>query len=111
MVKSALWAIAFLIGANVAVADSHAEYDAVAALGELNGVALQCRYLDQVRRMKAAVVANALKERSFGMAFDEATNTAFLTFARDKQPCPGVGGFEEQVGERIEAMRQAFVDK
>ena len=85
-----------------------AQVDAVRALGELNGVALQCKYIDQVRRMKAAVVANAPKERVFGLAFDEATNEAFLAFSRKGGPCPGHGGFEAQVGERIEVVQKAF---
>ncbi len=99
----------FLLLAQTATAGETAQYDAVTALGELNGVALQCKYLDQVRRMKTAVVANAPKERSFGLAFDEATNKSFLAFAREQRPCPGRGGFEDQVGERVESMRQAFV--
>ncbi len=106
--KRAYLAPLFLLLAQTAAADVTAQYEAVAALGELNGVALQCKYLDQVRRMKAAVVANAPKERSFGLAFDEATNKSFLAFAREQRSCPGTGGFEDRVGERIESMRQVF---
>ena len=89
-------------------ADDDPRYRAVAALGELNGVALQCKYLDQVRRMKAAVVAHAPKERSFGLAFDQATNDAFLAFVRDRESCPTHGGLERRVGHRIDALRAAF---
>ena len=83
-------------------------YAAVKGLGELNGVALQCRYIDQVRRMKSAVVANAPKERSFGLAFDEATNEAFLAFIRDGESCPAQATLERQVGHQIDTMRAAF---
>ena len=85
------------------------QVEAVRALGELNGIALQCKYIDQVRRMKAAVVANAPKERVFGLAFDEATNDAFLAFARSSSRCPGYAGFEAQVGEHIEVLRKVFI--
>jgi hypothetical protein len=83
-------------------------YAAVKALGELNGVALQCRYIDQVRRMKAAVVAHAPKERSFGQAFDQATNDAFLAFIKDRKTCPNHDGFTRRIGQQIEAMRVFF---
>ena len=102
---NAAWALALCAAA--AAADDP-RYMAVGALGELNGVALQCKYLDQVRRLKAAVVAHAPKERSFGLAFEEATNRAFLDFARSAGRCPAHAGFAAEVGERIEAMRRAF---
>ena len=83
-------------------------YAAVSGLGSLNGVALQCKYLDQVRRMKAAVVAHAPKERSFGLAFDQATNDAFLAFIRDDDACPPHDGLARQVGDAIDRMQEAF---
>ncbi len=107
--RHVLMAVVVATSAQPVQADPMAgQVDAVRALGELNGVALQCKYIDQVRRMKAAVVANAPKERVFGLAFDEATNEAFLAFSRKGGPCPGYGGFESQVGERIELVQQVF---
>ena len=89
-------------------ADQDPRYAAVERLGALNGIALQCKYLDQVRRMKSAVVASAPKERSFGLAFDQATNDAFLAFIRDQAACPAHDSLERQVGHRIDAMKAAF---
>ena len=83
-------------------------HDAVGELGALNGVALACRYSQEVSRMKEAVVANAPKERSYGMAFDESTNAAFLAFVEKRQPCPAITGFSSQVDAAIEAMETAF---
>ncbi len=91
-----------------ASADEDARYQAVTGLGELNGIALQCKYLDQVRRMKAAVVATAPKERSFGLAFDQATNDGFLAFIRNAQVCPTHEVLEHRVGQGIEQMTKAF---
>ncbi|MCB1801476.1 MAG: hypothetical protein KDI82_07305 [Gammaproteobacteria bacterium] len=107
--KSIVTLIGMLILSTVAWSDDESRYQAVGALGELNGVALQCRFLDQVRRMKGAVVAYAPKERSYGLAFDEATNTAFLAFARRNDSCPVRAEFEQEVGRRIEHMAQIFV--
>jgi len=100
--------VTLALASTVGAADQDPRYAAVAALGELNGVALQCKYLDQVRRMKAAVVMHAPKERSFGLAFDEATNEAFLAFARQGGACPVHDEMERQVGHRIDRMAEAF---
>ena len=94
--------------APVVSADDDPRYQAVAELGELNGIALQCKYLDQVRRMKAAVVANAPKERSFGLAFDQATNEAFLAFVRNGDACPRHNDFERRVGHQIDRTAKVF---
>jgi hypothetical protein len=83
-------------------------YRAIGELGTLNGIALQCRYIDQVRRLKSAVVAYAPKERSFGLAFDEATNDAFLRFMREKDVCPAKESFTRLVGHRIDDLKSAF---
>jgi hypothetical protein len=89
-------------------ADPLAQYDAIRALGTLNGVALYCKSLDQVRRLKEAVVANAPKERSFGLAFEESTDASFRAALTKREPCPSPAGFAEQVGAAIEVLRQAF---
>lgn len=94
--------------ASVAADDSDQRYAAIDALGEMNGVALQCKYLDEMRRMKAAVVRNAPKERSFGLAFDQATNRAFLRFIEQQQSCPHPEDFTGRVDQRIDAMRAVF---
>ncbi len=100
--------LAFALSVPAIGADQDPRYLAVQQLGALNGVALQCKYLDQVRRMKAAVVAHAPKERSFGLAFDEATNDAFLAFIKDNASCPTHDALERQVGHQIDAVAAAF---
>lgn len=83
-------------------------YAAVAGLGTLNGTALQCRYLDEVRRLKAAVVEHAPKERSYGLAFESATNEAFLAFRREAAVCPSPAAFRQQVDEGIRDLGRVF---
>ena len=92
----------------IAASDADPRYAAVNAPGRLNGVALQCKYIDQVRHMKAAVVASAPKERSYGLAFDEATNEAFLAFIQDDAPCPSHAELARRVGHKVDAMNAAF---
>ena len=104
-----LMALSLLLAVS---ATGHAEQDpryrAIQDLGALNGVALQCRYIDQVRRMKQAVVSNAPKERSFGLAFDEATNKAFLAFIERQESCPQGETFARSVGHQIDRVRTVF---
>lgn len=100
--------LASLIVTSPVVADDEARYDAVKALGRLNGIALQCKYIGQVSRMKQAVVETVPKERSFGLAFDQAANDSFLAFIQEQSPCPGPAGFENDVAQQIESLQQAF---
>jgi len=90
------------------VAGMAGQREAVSRLGELNGIALQCRYLDQVRRMKQAVIGAAPQEREFGADFDAATNRAFLAFIDKGARCPGRATFEARVGTRIEELNASF---
>ena len=92
---------------GTAAEPADARYAAVSALGALNGVALQCRYLDQVRRMKAAVVTHVPKELSFGLAFDEATNEAFMAFIRNGDACPPHEALERRVGHAVDDLVEA----
>lgn len=97
-----------LFAASPVTADTTARYDAVKALGRLNGIALQCKYIDQVTRMKQAVVETVPKERSFGLAFDQAANDGFLAFIQERSSCPGPAGFEKDVTQQIEVLQQLF---
>ena len=106
--RTVAFAFMALLPLAASPADPDPRYAAVEALGQLNGIALPCKFLDQVRRMKAAVVEHAPKERSFGLAFDEATNAAFLAFVRGGEGCPSHDAFQREVGHRIDGMVDAF---
>ena len=98
----------FVTSPVVADADTDARYDAVKALGRLTGIALQCRYSDQISRMKQAVVKTVPKGGSFGPAFHQAANDSFLAFIQKQSPCPGPAGFEKDVSQQIEHLQQTF---
>ena len=105
---SATAVLALSLSSTPVNADDDPRYAAVAGLGQLNGVALQCKYIDEMRRMKAAVVRNAPKERSFGLAFDQATNRAFLRFIEQQESCPHPEDFTRRVDQGIDVLRAAF---
>lgn len=81
---------------------------AIALLGELNGTALSCGYLDQTRRMKEAIIQNAPKERLYGFTFDKASNDGYLAFIRDDRVCPSLDSFVQSVDGQIAVLSAAF---
>ena len=97
-----------LVPAPALSSDMDPRYRSIGDLGALNGTALQCKYLDQTRRMKQAIIATAPKERSFGLAFDQETHRSFLEFSAHGRSCPSPAEFEQTVGERIQSMQRAF---
>ena len=100
-------AICLLIpGISASVSDE--QYKSVEALGRLNGVALQCRYLGETQRMKQALIETLPKRRELGMAFDQITNDAFLEFFERDGICPDASDFEESVDQAIQKLKHAF---
>lgn len=99
---------ALLLVAADGVAVGGARHQAIRDLGALNGVALQCRFVEEMRRMKQAVVSNAPKQRSYGLAFDESTNQSFLQFIEQGKTCPHPDNFHRQVGHLIDKVEQIF---
>ena len=89
-------------------ASPETRYQVIKDLGALNGVALQCGYIEEVRRMKQAVVLNVPKERSYGLAFDDSTNASFLAFIQEQRSCPHRDNFHRQVGHQIDEVRETF---
>jgi len=94
--------------AGPAAAISDQQYQTIRALGELNGVALHCRYLEQTHRMKKALVRVLPKRRALGQGFDDVTNESFLRFIEEKGTCPDPASFSGQVGDAIHELEQAF---
>lgn len=84
---------------------------AVQKLGELNGTALNCHYLDETRRMKKALVLALPKRRQYGELFDTATNTAFLKTVETRAECPVEETFSQQVDAAILELEAAFANQ
>jgi hypothetical protein len=91
-----------------ATADSDPRRQTVARMGELNGVALACRYFDQTRRMKRILIDHLPKERSLGQLFDDRTNQSFLAFVDSGRGCPSPAQFAGEVDQAEQALIQAY---
>ena len=87
---------------------SDVQFKTVRSLGELNGAALNCKYIDETRRMKRSLVSTVPQLRVIGQAFDQSTNSAFLTMIKSEQPCPDEYSLSRQVDQAIQQLEQAF---
>ena len=93
-----------------ASAISDAQHDAINHLGGLNGMALHCKFYDETRRMKEAMVANVPKIRALGALFEDTTNAGFMKALESNQPCPSAAEFAQQVSAGIERLRGSFAE-
>ena len=89
--------------------DTH--FDAIKRLGQLNGVALHCKALDQTQRMKRELVLNLPKRRQLGELFDNETNASFMKFIQDGASCPTNDALRAQVDEAVENLKQVFTQQ
>ena len=89
-------------------AASDAQLQAIAEMGRLNGIALQCRYLPQVQRIKRELVLNLPKQRALGDWFEQKTNEAFLGFIKQDKSCPAQAEFNQTVQQAIIKLEAAF---
>ncbi|TVO72998.1 hypothetical protein [Sedimenticola selenatireducens] len=105
--KSCLLALLFTFTVN-AESITEQQYSVIKKMGDLNGIALNCRYLNETQRMKKALVAALPKIRQFGEAFDTETNTAFLKFIEQKSSCPAEDRLSIDVDQAIIALDRAF---
>ena len=86
------------------------QYESIRQLGQLNGVALNCQFLNETRRMKKALVVTLPKRRQLGELFDTETNSAFLKFIEEKRECPSEDKLSRQVDDAIVALDKAYAE-
>ena len=80
--------LAMILFASPLYATTDAQRKAIESIGELNGVALQCSYIDKVKLIKLALVKNLPKQRILGQWFEDATNQTFMKFMESGQQLP-----------------------
>ncbi len=97
--------ILFAMNARAFTPEQHA---AVISLGELNGVALQCGYTADMRRMKKALVDAVPKVSQLGELFEDATRQGFLDMVQKNLPCPNLAPFHNDVDGAIATLRDTF---
>lgn len=100
--------LSVLIWQSTAMAASDAQLLAVAEMGRLNGVALQCKYLDQAQEIKRLLVLNLPKERALGDWFEQKTSASFMGFMESKDDCPGLIQFDKVLGTAKKQLETVF---
>lgn len=61
--------------------------DEVRSLGQLNGQALACGQKENIRRIKAVMIAHAPKTRQYGIAFEQSTDESFMQRSSESDAC------------------------
>lgn len=97
-----------LLWQSSARAATQSELDAISTMGELNGIALQCRYIEQMRRIKLSLVMHLPKQRELGDWFEHTTNNSFMDFMRKDAQCPTLQQFDEQLDAAIKEIAVTF---
>jgi hypothetical protein len=106
--KSLLFGALFLQGMLQAHAISDAKLEVIRELGRLNGIALQCGYLEQTQRMKRALVLRLPKLRQLGELFDVTANKSFMELIERGESCPSAGTLADQVGSAIDSLEREY---
>lgn len=94
--------------ATATAASQEQRLDAIARMGELNGIALQCRYLDQMRRIKQVLIRHLPKERALGEWFEKTTSDSFMDFMQKREECPGLIEFEQDLDQASQRIAEVF---
>ncbi len=89
-------------------AASTPQLDSISKLGELNATALQCSYVEQMQRIKQALILNLPKQRALGDWFENSTNTAFLSFISGGNNCGSLAIFTLKVDEAVIELENVF---
>ena len=86
------------LSANATSLPKDAGLAEVEALGQFNGVALACDFIETSNHIKTVIIQYAPKSRRYGAAFEEATHNAFLDQTKkDPTTCPDGPTLNEQV--------------
>ena len=84
------------------------EEEALRKLGAVNGLALYCKSLKQVRIIKKAIIRGVPKIRDYGEDFEEETNAAYLDAVSRQLPCPDATQLESDVTNAVAHMTEVF---
>ncbi|MBF0218224.1 MAG: hypothetical protein HQL49_01655 [Gammaproteobacteria bacterium] len=93
---------------ETALTGASEQNSAVARLGELNGVALQCKYFKKTREIKEMLILHLPKQRAYGVIFDDESNRSFIDFMQNRRSCPESDLFSQSLETAYAALAKAF---
>ena len=97
-----------LVCQSSAMAADDEKLSAIAEMGRLNGIALQCHYLDQMQLIKRTLVLSLPKERALGEWFEQKTNASFMDFMNSQASCPGLLQFDKNLAQATQELEMVF---
>lgn len=97
-----------LLWLSPASAATESQLAVIASLGELNGIALQCRYTEQMQRIKLSLVLHLPKQRALGEWFEHTTNQSFMNFMNNNSTCPDSTAFVQQIDNAVNVLGKEF---
>lgn len=100
----ALW----LLWGFQAQAATEGQTQSLEKMGKLNGIALGCRYFDQVKTIKKALVQALPKRRELGRIFEAVTDQTYREFIASKTACPSAEAFAADLEAAIQNLNQSF---
>lgn len=100
--------VLFLFYLSPVRAATENQLDAISAMGRVNGIALQCRYMEQMQRIKMTLVLHLPRQRALGDWFEQTTNTSFMDFMNTDSSCPDSQAFVARVDGAIKKIESAF---
>ncbi len=100
--------VLLLLAIQAPAAEPTPRLQAIGRMGELNGVALQCRYLDQMRRIKQVLIRHLPKKRELGEWFEKTTQDSFMSFMEENRECPGLIEFERDLDAASQRIAEVF---
>jgi hypothetical protein len=106
-IVAALLALSLPALANTGLAATDEDMAAVEALGRLNGIALACQQPALVSRARNAVVTTAPKTRSYGEAFEKATNAAYIEQGKGAT-CPDAASLASNMAAAEKHLQESF---
>lgn len=84
------------------------QLDAISSLGQLNAIALQCQYIQQMQNIKRVLIKVLPQKRELGEWFEHTTNEAYMSFLSDNKSCPSESQFKLQLQQSFKALEAAF---
>ncbi len=85
------------------------QLNAISNLGQLNGIALQCRYMVPMQQIKQSLVSHLPKQRELGKLFEDSTNQSFMDFINQDSSCPDPLAFMRRVSTAISQLEAAYM--
>ncbi len=104
-----LGCILYLLPISMLQAAEQSQLQAISRVGELNGLALQCGFFEQVEKIKVVLIRVLPKRREFGEWFEYTTHKAYMEFIKNTAACPGNSDFEQELELAFWRLEQVFL--